>query len=403
MNNRPFLKRVVLKDYKSIGHCDVTLSQFTILVGPNGSGKSNWLDSLRFVAESLNNSLAYALRTRGGIKEVRRRSKSHPRHFGIRLELNLHDGSSGVYSFQVGTTSDGIPVVKREECCILNPRAPEMNCHYKVIEGHLESGSHKLLSAVEPDRLYLGVVSGVPVFRPLYDALTRMGFYNLTPAKIRDLQSPDPGDVLLREGENITSTLRRIIDTDPKIASRIVGYLEAIVPGLKGVGVKTLGPKETIEFQQEVSGDPNPLRFLASSMSDGTLRALGVLVALFQGALSVSKPVPLVGIEEPELALHPAAAGALVSGIHEASEHVQVILTSHSPDLLDNPLITPENILSVVADRGETRIGPVDAASREVLRKGLYTPGELLRLQQLEPAQAPVQPDKQLSFFDPQG
>ncbi len=49
----PFLRRVVLRNYKSIRECDVALGPLMLLVGPNGSGKSNFLDALRFVAESL--------------------------------------------------------------------------------------------------------------------------------------------------------------------------------------------------------------------------------------------------------------------------------------------------------------------------------------------------------------
>ena len=66
--------RVVLKNFKSIAACDVKLGPLTVLVGPNGSGKSNFVDSLRFVSDSLTTTLDHALRDRGGINEVRRRS-----------------------------------------------------------------------------------------------------------------------------------------------------------------------------------------------------------------------------------------------------------------------------------------------------------------------------------------
>ncbi len=48
-----FLKRVKIRNYKSIAHCDVELGPFTLLVGRNGSGKSNFLDAIRFVADGL--------------------------------------------------------------------------------------------------------------------------------------------------------------------------------------------------------------------------------------------------------------------------------------------------------------------------------------------------------------
>jgi predicted ATPase len=79
--------RVGLTNYKSIANCDVSLRPLTFLVGPNGAGKSNFLDALRFVTDALRTSLDHALRGRGGIKEVRRRSGGHPTHFSLRLEF----------------------------------------------------------------------------------------------------------------------------------------------------------------------------------------------------------------------------------------------------------------------------------------------------------------------------
>ena len=120
-------------------------------------------------------------------------------------------------------------------------------------------------------------------------------------------------------------------------------------------------------------------------MADGTLRALGVLVALFQR--DADHEPSLVGIEEPETALHPAASGALRDALQAASQDTQVIVTSHSPELLDGPEL-PADALRAVAERdGVTIIGPIDEASRKVLREGLFSAGELLRLGQLEPDQ----------------
>ena len=87
--DRRLLTRVVLRNYKSIAACDVSPAQLAFLVGPNGSGKSNFLDALRFIADSLRFSIDHALRDRGGINDVRRRSGGHPTHFGIRVEFTL--------------------------------------------------------------------------------------------------------------------------------------------------------------------------------------------------------------------------------------------------------------------------------------------------------------------------
>ena len=64
--DRRLLTRVKLRNYKSIAACDVAPAQLSFLVGPNGSGKSNFLDALRFIADSLRFSIDHALRDRGG-------------------------------------------------------------------------------------------------------------------------------------------------------------------------------------------------------------------------------------------------------------------------------------------------------------------------------------------------
>jgi predicted ATPase len=100
----PFLGRVKIRNYKSIGTCDVLLRRLTILVGRNGSGKSNFVDALRFIVEGLQTSLENAIRARGGIDEVRRRSTGHPRNFAVELAMNLPDFHTATYGFEIGAT-----------------------------------------------------------------------------------------------------------------------------------------------------------------------------------------------------------------------------------------------------------------------------------------------------------
>ena len=228
-------------------------------------------------------------------------------------------------------------------------------------------------------------VAGYPAFRPIYDALAGMGFYNFHPEQIRELQSPDPGDLLRPDGGNIASVLANLKSGSPETAVRLGEYLSKVVPGTVDVEPKTVGPKLTLEFRQEVRGDQNAWRFLANNVSDGTLRVLGALVALYQGIGMESANALLVGIEEPEGALHPAAAGVLTDVLLEASERVQVVVTSHSADLLDRDMIPLESIVAVVSEAGETRLAQLDETGRTMLRDHLFTAGELLRLDQLTP------------------
>ena len=375
-----FLTRVVLRNYKSIAACDVRLGPLAYLVGANGSGKSNFLDALHLVRDALTGSLDNALNERGGLSEVRRRSSGHPTHFGIRLEFRLPSGQSGYYAFKVGGLQGRGEVL--EEACVLGGlgRGP----YFQLDRGKLKASSEETFPAVTSDRLALVSASGLSAFRPVFDAFTAMGFYNLNPKLIRELQKPQDGRLLKPAGENIASVIGHLERIDPPISMQIIAeYLQTVVPMVHGVARKPIGPMETLEFRQDMAGAKYPWHFLAQNMSDGTLRALGVLTALFQGNADYSPS--LIGIEEPETALHPAASSVLREALQRASEKTQVIVTSHSPDLLDDSSLNSNSLLAVVSNAGETRIAPLDEASRYTLRDQLFSSGELLRLNQIAP------------------
>jgi len=397
MADSALITRVRLQNYKSIGRCDVKLGALTFLVGPNGAGKSNFIDSLRFVAEALRTTLEHALRDRGGIGEVRRRSAGHPNNFAVRLDFALED-TVGSYFFRIGAKPRGAWEVQEESCRVRPTVFGGPPAHFRVESGNVKECSASTYPPSAPDRLYLLNASGLPEFRPLYDALSLMGFYNLNPDKIRELQSPDPGNILAGDGSNITSVYENLSRDHGAASQRVADYLSEVVPGVMGVDVKMLGPKQTLEFRQMVAGSKDPWRFLAANMSDGTLRAFGVLVALFQTA-NGNRAIRLVALEEPESALHPGAAGVLLDSLTEISQKTQVLVTSHSPDILDHPDISGD-ILAVQADSGSTELAPLDEAAHSALRDRLYTAGELLRAGQLKPDPAYLEKVRQVRLFD---
>jgi predicted ATPase len=386
----PFIARVQLRNYRSFSACDVTLDRLAFFVGPNGSGKSNFLDALRLVTDALNTSLDHALRDRGGVGEVLRRSSDHPTRFSIRIDFALEEGP-GHFAVEVEARPRGDFAVVREFCRV-------GSAFYDVREGAVHRSSSKIRPPAMKDRLYLSNAAGLPEFRPLYDALTQMGFYSINPAVIRDLQSPDKGEVLARDGGNLASVIERLErEQNLPVLQRIQEYLGRVVPGLTGFESKQVPPKETVEFLQQIEGSKAPWRFPAINMSDGTLRALAVLVALFQNG--AERRIRLVGIEEPETALHPAAAGLLRDCIVEASAHTQVLVTSHSADLLDNADLPIESLYAVEANLGSSVLTPLDERTRSILRDRLYTVGELLRINQIGPDPSQLADPEQLRLF----
>jgi len=398
----PFIRRVTIRNYKSIAACRVDLGPLMFLVGPNGSGKSNFLDALRFVAEALRGSLDHALRERGTLKEVRRHAGGHADRFALRFDFSLPSGQTGHYAFRVGAKPAGAYEVQTEECLIRGAGALGPEHYFRIRSGRVETASFSPTPATLPDRLFLVAASGVPEFRPVFDALSRIEVYNLNPREIAAMQKPDPGDLLRRDGGNAASVLQQF---PPEVRDRVISNLSRIVPGVSGVEAITLGSQKIIEFRQTIKGQGHPWRFPAGAMSDGTLRAFGILLAVFQAASnrSGSSPPLLIGLEEPEMALHPAAASVLLSALREGARHCQILVTSHSPDLLDNSDIPTDALLAVDNYDGLTRIGPIDEAGRAVLVQKLFTPGELLRQNQLAPdrnAVSDVEDERQLDLFE---
>ena len=140
------------------------------------------------------------------------------------------------------------------------------------------------------------------------------------------------------------------------------------------------GKSLALQFTQEWGDDkPKRLNFEGFNMSDGTLRAIGLLAAVFQ------RPRPsLIAVEEPEATIHPGALEAVLDLLLYASKHMQVVLTTHSPDLLDAKWITDRHLRLVEWREGATHVAAVSDANREALQSHLMGAGDLLRANALE-------------------
>ncbi|HRJ50384.1 MAG TPA: AAA family ATPase, partial [Phycisphaerales bacterium] len=148
---------------------------------------------------------------------------------------------------------------------------------------------------------------------------------------------------------------------------------------------KQAGSLETFQVLQERGENSRDANFEAIALSDGTIRALGILVSLVSVGPEGTAGPSLIGIEEPETALHPAASHALMDALTEGSDSAQIIVTCHSPDLLEHRDLKPDMIRVVILEDGGTRVGVLSGPKKELLQSHLTTPGELLRLDQFEP------------------
>jgi predicted ATPase len=230
-----------------------------------------------------------------------------------------------------------------------------------------------LRPALEPVSLGLPVVGGDSRFAPVLRTLAGMRVYSIQPAQLREMQDPDSGQSLRPDGSNTASVLQEIERQSSDDLHRIEEFLAAIVPNTTHVRPAKHGNKLSLEFTQEW-GDRKRLKFESFSMSDGTLRALGLLTAVFQ------HPTPsLIAIEEPEATMHAGALGAVMDLLRHASRITQLVVTTHSPDMLDAEWLEDRHLRIVHWQDAATRLTPLSGGARQALQEHLQTAGELLR------------------------
>ena len=390
----PHVRRVRVRNFKSIADAVVDLGALTVFVGANGAGKSNFTDVLAFVRDALTHSVDLAFKNRAGIQAVRRISVGHPRNIGVGLSMSLAGGTSAVYEFEIGAESDGGFRVLKERCEVRAPFAsPTL---FETHHGEFVHNVPGIRPKLAADRLALVAVSALEEFSPVFDFLTGMQFYSIVPQRLRSMQEADAGDILADDGRNAPAVLKRLEKEDPEGYRRVCRLLANVVEGVKSVSHRSLGAMETLEFRQDV-GQKTPWRFEAQSMSDGTLRVLGLLLAIYQ-----TGDASLVSIEEPESTVHPAVADLLLEVFRDAAHDRQILVTTHSPDILDSKHLLPDQVRVVRMERGVTQIGRMSDVDRSTVIDHLYTPGELLRNRELTPNPVDVARGwKQARMFDP--
>ncbi len=398
----PILRRLVLHRFRSLPLEQVEFDNPTLLVGQNGSGKSNFADAFAFLAEAMTSPLRAVLEHRGGFSTVVHRSSQRllpSRNLGMSVVLENPDSDVKLarYGFELRYRRDyGFEVV-REQCIVQRPDGSIDWFNRRTARDFTmrwESSMDSLGPILEPYALALPLVGGDARFQAVSRFLSEMCVYRIDPAALRTMQDPDGGVRLHSDGSNAASILREIQHKSPYAWRQILEILESIVPGTVDVQPKKHGNKLTLEFTQDWA-QTKPVKFEAFNMSDGTLRALGLLAAVFQ------RPAPsLLVIEEPEATIHSEALGSILDVLRHAGRFMQVLVTTHSPDVLDAKWIADRHLRIVNCDKGATRISRVSPATREALSEHLMGAGELLRSNALTPADLFDQNPSQLRLFE---
>lgn len=318
---------------------EVVLEPLNVLIGPNGSGKSNFIEAFELLAATPAD-FAAAVRDGGGAAEWLWKGAEGARQARIEVEL-ARFGPPIRYGLEFGSANGRVEVldeVVQETEALSDDEDPFY--HYRYNRGHPaisvreESGDFKLrrlqkeslpvdqsvLSRFKNADLYPWV-AGVAEFFDAIQMFREWTFGRYAP--LRQAQRTDlPSHRLSPDNRNLALVLNHIEHED---GTGFNEALERFLPQFDRMSTYVRGG--VIELFVHESGLASPIP--AVRLSDGTIRFMAILATLFHPS-----PPPLVCIEEPELGLHPDAVLDLGRMLIDASERMQLIVTTHSEALV---------------------------------------------------------------------
>ncbi len=368
------IRNLRIKRFRSLLWADIALTNPVFIVGKNGAGKSNVLAALEFMASCMTMPLASVFEQHGGIETVRYRtgSRSRPGNFGLRMDFTLPDGTEGWYAFEIKAKPDYQFEVVREQCSAGTASFDRSGNDAKVsLKG--------VAPRVTGEALLLPLLGGTAEFQPVVKLAEGIRVFSIEPRRIQELQEPDAGLALKKDGSNLASVLRNLSES---AQARLCELLSGVVTGVTKVSTVKHGNRLTLKFTQawQTDAGEETITHEAFAMSDGTMRLVGILSTFLQ----TNRPA-VIAIEEPEATIHPEALSILLDLIRGFSSRTQIIVTTHSPDLLESKWIAPENIRVVTWQKGVTQVLGLSAAGTESLRQHLMGAGEMMRTEGLRP------------------
>lgn len=357
---RPTVRELRVSNYRSLGDdITVTFDDMTVLVGPNGSGKSNVLDVFRFLREALTFGLEPAVSKRLGIARLRRVSTTKPRAVKVAVDLQAGDAWLATYEVQLNATKGASYRVEREHLRLR--LTDEDDVVLDVEAGRVREAPAGLAPRASGNELVLPGLAGDPAIRPVVEALRSIRVHSIFPRELSQPQLVGVAPPLDDTGSNWCAVLKAM---DRGAMRELAIAMERVTGDITDVRVESAGGYYTAEFEHRLSTVTR--WFSAGQESDGTLRLAGILTALLQAPVP-----PVLGIEEPELTINPGLLPLLYEYLEAASRRTQILITTHSPDLLD--MVSIDRIRAVQRVDGASTVGTVSQEQLNMVRNDLLS------------------------------
>lgn len=371
--------KLSLANWKNFAQIEVELQQRVFLVGPNASGKSNFLDAFRFLRDiaSPGGGFQDAVARRRDVKAIRCLAARKNPNVEISVEMEATDGVRWTYVLAFNQDSQQRPQLKKERV---------------IRNGTTLLDRPNDDDRTDPARLtqtFLEQVNANVEFRDIATFFASIRYLHIVPQLVRDpdrwvsrANDPFGGDFL----ETVAKTPEK---TRAARLRRIGEALKVAVPQLAQIELWRDGRGTPHLRGKYEHWRPQGAWQTEEQFSDGTLRLLGLLwVTMESGG-------PLL-LEEPELSLHPEIVRHLPQLFARAQRRSgrQIILSTHSPDLLRDEGIGLDEVLLLTPRREGTEVKPAAefAEIRDLLEGGSTLADAVI------PKTRPAKAD-QLSFF----
>ena len=364
-----FISKLKLQNWKNFKSIDVNLSERNFIIGANASGKSNLLDAVRFLSDIVKQAggLQYAVDQRGSVKKIRYISARKPPGCSIEIHLKERidqEKPNWLYRLQFKGAGGGI---QKTEAQILEEKVWDYSEEKYLVNRPTAEEDNETLKYT-----YLEQPIANRKFREIYDFLQKVEYLHVVPQLVRESDSY----ILTDQKEDFygRNMFERMASMNQKTRDahlkRINEVLKIAVPQL-----------DNLEFKSDKNGVPHlearyqhwrpkGAKQQENQFSDGTLRLLGFLWALLDGRETIL-------LEEPELNLHTEIVRRLPEFIRRMQQKKdkmrQVLITTHSYDLLDNHSIGADEIIVLLTTEDGTEVKRADNITeiKAMLESGL--------------------------------